>query len=241
MTGSAALTVLLVGLLGGAHCAGMCGGFVLALAPSQASACRLWARQVPYYLGKTATYALLGLVAGGLGLVVGQVAAEAQSALSIGVGTLLVATGLGLAGTPGGQIGAWGAQRLQGLAAAMGRLLKRRTRAASFGLGALNGLLPCGLVYAALAVAATTGGLWQGALVMTVFGFSTLPALLLVSVAGFLARPVWRRRLACAGSVLMIVLGLVTIARGTPLAERVMEAVHDGHEMHSEVASPSRE
>ena len=44
-----------------------------------------------------------------------------------------------------------------------------------------------------------------------------------------------------AGSVLMIVLGLVTIVRGTPLAERVMEAVHDGHEMHSEVASPSRE
>ena len=81
-------------------------------------------------------------------------------------------------------------------------------------LGAVNGLLPCGLVYGMLAVAASSGSPGRGALTMAVFGLATLPALALVGAFGSRLRPsrrVWMQRLA---GVLIVGMGLLTVARG---------------------------
>ena len=129
--------------------------------------------------------------------------------------------------------------RLSRLPAVLGRLLKRRTHAATFGLGMVNGLLPCGLVYGVLALAAATGSPLRGALTMAVFGVATIPALYLLAMASFLMRPAWRMRLNRISGVLVIVLGLITILRGTPALDPIMHLFHTDHPDHHELVEPT--
>jgi sulfite exporter TauE/SafE len=84
-----------------------------------------------------------------------------------------------------------------------------------FGLGMLNGLLPCALVYGLLARAAATGNPLDGAVVMAVFGLGTVPALYATGWAGSFFRPARRLWLMRLGGVLVVALGLLTMARGT--------------------------
>ena len=219
--------VFLLGLVGSAHCAGMCGGFVVALAQMERGPRRLHANQALYYAGKTSAYALLGLVAGGLGATLGAAFASMQQALGLLLGLLLVVIGLGLAGVLRRLDGTRLWMRVPGLSRALGNLIARGGPFAVAGLGLLNGLLPCGLVYGVLALAAASGSAWQGALVMATFGLATIPALYLTSLAGFLARPAWRTRLSRMSGVFMIALGLLTMTRGTDVLDGLL---HRGHE-----------
>ena len=206
--------VFLVGLLGSAHCVGMCGGFVALLGhtSSTGSARR---RQAAYFSGKTATYVVMGALAGWIGGAAGIALSGFQGLLSVVLGLVLVAVGLGLCGVlhrlPGaGRIGARGAARL---GPAVRHLVQRDRPDALFGLGAVNGLLPCGLVYGMLAKAATTGSAAGGALTLAIFGLGTIPALALVGTVGALLPPARRLWLQRAGGVLVIALGALTLAR----------------------------
>jgi hypothetical protein len=232
------IAVFLVGLLGSAHCVGMCGGFVVAVAQRGGRGTQV--RQLLYFLGKTLTYALFGAVAGGVGHVIGGAFAGVQNVLSIALGIFLVGIGLGLLGVlkrfSGPRLPAW----LGRLPSVIARLLKRRTRAATFGLGMVNGLLPCGLVYGVLALAAATGTPLGGALTMAVFGAATIPALYLLSVASFLMRPAWRMRFSRISGVLVVVLGLITILRGTPALDPILHLFHNDHPAHHEMVEPVR-
>jgi len=136
------VAVFLIGLLGSMHCVGMCGGFVLALSQHGRAARRLHAHQTLYFLGKALTYAALGAVTGSLGHLVGTAFAGMQSTLSIVLGVFLVGVGLGLLGVLNPFEGSRFLARWNTLPALLGRFLKRRTYAATFGLGTVNGLLP---------------------------------------------------------------------------------------------------
>lgn len=229
------LAIFLVGLLGSAHCVGMCGGFVVAIAQvNGSSARRLQLHQTVYYLGKTLTYAVLGALAGAFGAAVGALLSGAQQLLSIGLGVFLVLVGLGLVGMLRRFAGPVGLARLPILTNAIGRMLRRRSRGATFSLGLLNGLLPCGLVYAMMAMAAATGRPAMGALTMAVFGLSTIPALYLVAITSFLLRPAWRARLQMVSGVLVIAIGLLTIVRGTPALDAAMQQFHGDHHAPAE-------
>ena len=208
------LAVFMIGLLGSAHCVGMCGGFVLLLA--QRAGGRRQIHQVVYFSGKTLTYALFGVLAGGSGGAVAHLFAGWQNVLSIVLGLFLLWIGLGLIGVLPSFQGPTQHQRWRGLSSAFSFFLKRGGYAGTLGVGLVNGLLPCGLVYAILAKAAATGSALGGALTMAVFGLSTIPALYLVALLGRMAHPVWRRRLNLASGILVIVLGLVTLSRGLP-------------------------
>lgn len=215
------IPIILIGLLGSVHCMGMCGGFALAVAQASGNGRPFLIRQSLYYLGKTFTYAMLGGIAGGLGQVIGGMFAGMQQALSVGLGAFLIFIGLGLLGwlkrfSGSGIIRWW-----KPLTDAIGQRLRKNTKAATFGLGLLNGLLPCGLVYGALALAAASGHAAKGALLMAVFGLATIPALFLIAAFGALMNPVWRNRLNQVSGVVMIALGAITIMRGFP----------GGHEM----------
>ncbi|OZC02435.1 sulfite exporter TauE/SafE family protein [Rubricoccus marinus] len=202
--------VFAAGLLGSAHCVGMCGGLVAVLSRGAGPAT---ARQGAYFAGKTATYAALGALAGLIGVSASAAASGAQIVVSVAMGLVLVVIGLGLCGVlrigrePGRDVvGRW-------LRPALRRVLRSRSPGVPLALGALNGLLPCGLVYGMLAKAATTGSASGGALTMTAFGLATLPALGLAGVLGSrlsLERRVWLQR---AGGVLIVGLGLLTIGR----------------------------
>jgi len=194
------LALLLIGLLGGTHCIGMCGGIVGAL--SMGGPARL-SLHLAYNLGRVTSYATAGAIAGALGQAGMALSGQwpLRSALYVLANLMLVALGLYLMGVTralafseraGQQL--W--RHLQPLSR---RYLPARTAAQAFPLGLLWGWLPCGLVYSALATALTSGSAWHGAGLMLAFGVGTLPNLLL---AGLLAarlqayarQPVVRRR-----------------------------------------------
>lgn len=204
------IALFIVGLLGAGHCAGMCGGIVGALSlQSPRGGGVSVAVHFAYNLGRIASYALAGLVAGTLGQLAGNLLAL-QHGLYLFASLMLIALGfylLGLTQTlawleKGGQ-GVW--RRIQPFTA---RFLPVRGVAQAFPLGLLWGWLPCGLVYSALTTALAAGSAGQGALLMLAFGLGTLPNLLLAGL--LLAR---FRRFAQARGTRMVS-GLLVLGYG---------------------------
>lgn len=218
MTLSELLPVFLIGALGSIHCVGMCGGFAMAIAQTANNRRSFLLRQTFYYLGKTTTYMLLGALLGGLGAMIGSQFKEMQQVLSIVLGLILIAIGAGLLGWTKPISTPLNLARWKGFTATIGKLIKRKSKAASFGLGLLNGLLPCGLVYGALALAAASGTMLTGALQMGVFGLATIPALFALASAGILMKPLWRSRLNQVSGGVVIALGIITIVRIFPMS-----------------------
>jgi sulfite exporter TauE/SafE len=228
MTASLLLPALLLGLLGSSHCAVMCGGVASVLCgglvPLGRGARSAWL-SVAYNLGRIATYAALGAFAGLFGTVLDRtpLAAGAAATLRLAAGVLLVGAGLYLAGVLPrfATIERAGAPLWRRAQPLVRRLLPARTARAALGVGALWGLLPCGLVYAALGLALASGTAARGALTMLAFGAGTLPVLLAVGALAmrvaraFAVRP-WIRR---AAGVVVVALGVVDVAAaGSQLA-----------------------
>ena len=210
MPDSGFFALFVVGLLGGTHCVGMCGGIVGALAMGGATR---WSMHLAYNGGRLLSYAVAGALAGALGAassgLEGQV--PVRHLLYLLANLMLVALGLYLLGltralafTERAGQHLW--RRLQPLTR---RFVPARTMAQAFPLGLLWGWLPCGLVYSALASALTAGSAERGAMLMLAFGLGTLPNLLLAGIVlarvnEFVRRP-WVR--AGAG-VLVLAFGL---------------------------------
>lgn len=182
MSAAALTAVFLVGLLGGTHCLGMCGGIVSALTVQMPRDRPRWSLHLAYHAGRITTYAAAGALAGGLGaatLLLGE-ALPVQIVLYIVAQLMLVALGLYLLGVSRYLAGferaghaLW--QRIQPAASA---LFPIRTAPRGYAVGLLWGLLPCGLVYSVLVTALVAGSALGGALVMLAFGAGTLPSLL---------------------------------------------------------------
>lgn len=223
-----------IGLAGSVHCVGMCGGFVIAITQTDRPGHRL-VRHAAYYGGKTFTYAVLGAISGAAGAVVTGLLRDFQNVLSVVLGLILILLGAWLLGwlrlrrssIPSGS-GGW-------LSSALGRLLQKGSAGSVLALGVLNGLLPCGLVYAMLAASAATGSVVRGALTMTVFGLATVPALVAVSLTTRLAGARWRTRFNQIAGALVLVLGILTALRGIPA---VRAALHGGHGQTEAVDEP---
>jgi hypothetical protein len=170
---------LALGLLGSLHCAAMCGPLMLALPVPPGGAGRFIAGRVVYQLGRITTYALLGIVAGLAGKSV--MLAGMQRWLSIALGAAIL---LGFLLSKRMALSAPVVRLVGRLKAAMGAQLQQRTFRSLGLLGMLNGLLPCGLVYVALAGAVARGTMSQSVLWMLAFGLGTLPTMLGISLSG---------------------------------------------------------
>ena len=187
---AALIGATLAGLLGGAHCLAMCGGFVTALAgpgsPARApTATRLlparvlaW-RELPYNLGRITTYAGLGAIAGGTAWAAGDWLAV-QRVLYVIANVFLLALAMAMVSNGKGFVGPQrlGAALFVRVLPAVRPLLVRDNAPARYVLGVIWGLVPCGLVYGVLPIALFAGGALQGAAVMLAFGAGTLPNLL---------------------------------------------------------------
>jgi len=181
------LAAWLTGFAGGSgHCIGMCGGIVGALGVGQGAGWSGLARIAAAHLGRIASYTVAGVVAGfaGAAFVTGLLGPRGMVALRIAAAVLIFAIGLRLLfGWPLlRRLEQGGARFWQLLAPQMRRLLPPRDPLRAFGVGAIWGWLPCGLVYSELAVAAASGGMRAGALVMAAFGLGTVVSLSMVSV-----------------------------------------------------------
>lgn len=222
----------LLGLLGSAHCVGMCGPIALALSGGQASRARFVAGRCAYNAGRVATYAAIGIPFGLFGQALRM--AGLQQALSIAAGVVLMLGAIAYAGAghwwhPSGTLANWtgGMKRL------WGRLILQRSLPALFATGLLNGLLPCGLVYAALVGAAATGSAGGGALFMLVFGLGTFPAMLAVSLAGHLLQARVRRILQPMIPVGLAVVAGLLIVRGLGLGIPYLSPAFQNNAPHS--------
>ena len=156
---------------------------------------------------------VLGAIVGGLGSLIGI-----KPSLGRFAGIVSVVLGLGIVGLGLGYLGWLPLQRLEGAAGWWSRAtagaLKRQGVGRVAMLGALNGILPCGLVYSGLLVAASTGGALQGALGMVIFGAGTLPALLVVGLGAGALSIHLRQVLARIAGIVIVLVGVQLVMRG---------------------------
>jgi sulfite exporter TauE/SafE len=176
-----AIAALLFGLAGSLHCLGMCGPLVLAVHTSTPGK-SISLNKILYHLGRLLVYGILGALAG----IVGEAASAFgwQQGLAILAGIVMLLLVL------------WPDRFKQGpfkLIALVKQTFSKLLQSKSYGthllLGMLNGMLPCGLVYMALAAALATGSLSSSISFMLFFGVGTAPALLAAgSLLGYLSR-----------------------------------------------------
>ena len=232
-----ASSAFLVGLLGGAHCAAMCGGIVGALslharppALRAGAAGAQLAIHAAYSAGRIGSYAVAGAIAGAVGgaaLVVGA-ALPAQLVLAVIANALLVLLGLYLAGLGGlvGRLEALGRGLWSRIAPLGRRFVPADTPARALGIGAVWGWLPCGLVYSVLAIALLSGDALRGAAVMLAFGLGTAPNLLVAGVAaGRLRVALSRPRTRVLAGVAVAALGILGALRTPGLVEQIRQGL----------------
>lgn len=206
---------LVTGLLGSAHCFGMCGGLsgLFAVNAHIASLRSQIPLAVAYNTGRILSYALLGSIVAALGkTVVGSIPGLAAPVRLLS-GLLIVIVGLQVAFN-------WrflapvekaGAKLWNRIAPAAKGLLPVTSIPKALGLGLLWGWLPCGLVYSVLLLAATTTNAMHGGLVMIVFGVGTMPAMIMTGLgASKLSQFMSRKRLGAG--LLIVLIGLLTLA-----------------------------
>lgn len=205
-----------IGLVGSLHCLGMCGPIVVALPLGNRGFFDRFSGGILYNLGRTITYGLLGAVFGLLGKGISM--AGFQQWASILMGVVMIASVLFpflFRSQPGGAspvntITQKIVQRLRSLFA-------NHRKQNLLMIGLLNGLLPCGLVYVAVAGAIQSGSILHGVLFMAIFGLGTIPLLLVISLSGQLVGSAIRRRLSKVIPVFIVLLGIVFILRGMSL------------------------
>ncbi|MFO1198621.1 MAG: sulfite exporter TauE/SafE family protein [Burkholderiaceae bacterium] len=235
MTDVTLLSVFLVGLLGGLHCAGMCGGIVAVMGAGAsrpagrtipirpAHAAPAWPVLLGYNAGRIASYVAAGTLAGALGssaalvrtvLPVQQVAFVAANLVLIAMGLYLTGVLRSVAVLEVAGRGLWRA--LQPLAA---RALAARDFPRALAAGLVWGWVPCGMVYGVLVAALVSGSALQGAELALAFGLGTLPNLLALGWSAAAARR-WlgHRALRVAAGVLVVAFGVAGLARIDPLA-----------------------
>ena len=207
-------TLFAMGLLGGGHCIAMCGGVSAVLC---SAAPRKGVFGVAYNVGRVLGYATLGALTGAAGglasnvvlLEMVRVALRAFAALS------MLAIGLHLAGLPSviNALERLGAPLWRRIAPRVKRHLPLKTPLHAVGVGLAWSLMPCGMLYGALALAASSGSSDESALGMLAFGAGTLPLMLTLGavshrVAGAINRA-WVRRLA---GVVVLAFGIFSMA-----------------------------
>lgn len=205
-------TALILGAVGSLHCAGMCGPLALALPATGSSRATFVLGRLAYNLGRIVTYCLLGAVFG----LVGQTLAFAgfQRWISLAAGAAIL---MGLLVSSRFAVSVPFAKSVAWIKSGLGALLRRRSIASVFSLGVLNGLLPCGLVYAACAGAVATGGLLAGVQYMAAFGFGTVPMMLGIGLVGQKLQLALRFKLQSLIPACLALVAILLILRGLSL------------------------
>ncbi|HSF52806.1 MAG TPA: sulfite exporter TauE/SafE family protein [Algoriphagus sp.] len=206
-------TALVLGFLGSFHCIGMCGPIAMAVGGKGGKAFLF--NKIIYNLGRSLTYAGLGLIVGSIGFSLSL--AGIQQGISVAMGLLIVLFSLSYKK----------ADRFLAIPALSGAVnwiksrlsqyLKSGSKLAFFSTGLVNGLLPCGMVYMALVVAIGMQSPFLGASYMFFFGLGTIPMLLGLMVSGSLLPVIRRKQFQKAIPYLGILIGILMVFRGLGL------------------------
>ncbi len=214
------LSIIAIAFLGSfGHCMGMCGGIVIAYSTTKIE--DKWSKtkqafaHLLYSTGRITTYTLLGAMFGFLGGVA-TFNNLTNGLMLVFAGLFMVLAGLSLSGKikfltlleHSFASNSWYTKIFR-------ELLQTRSLLSFFVLGMLNGLLPCGLVYFFAITAASTGSPLYGALVMFIFGLSTVPALFSLGFfVGLYKNSKFRNLMMTLAAISVVLFGLYTIRNG---------------------------
>jgi len=231
---TALLAGLVFGVLGSGHCGTMCGPLVLLANPRAAGlgmqpSCgprRVGTHAALYHAGRAATYVMLGALVGLVGgalthLGLGRI-------LAVVAGMVLVVQAVAAAGVVKGQFGSRrvGAAVSRALGRA-GSWMRSHRVMGPIVFGAVNGLLPCGMLYAALTAAGGFGAAAQSMLFMGAFALGTTPVLAAIAVAGGSIGSRMPHLVRRATPVALAVVGMLLIPRGVSPATAHAHKPHD--------------
>jgi len=207
---------LLLGLLGSFHCIGMCGPIALALPYAGKNLLAKISSVAIYNFGRVFTYGVLGILAGTVGK--GLALAGLQQVLSVGLGVLILIFFILPKFHPQTNSATLTFFSFTTkVKAGLGNLFSRKKRHSLFLIGLLNGLLPCGLVYIALAGALALGDVFKSGLFMAFFGLGTLPVMMAVSIFRSLFPVKVRSNLRRAIPFFVSAMAILLILRGLNL------------------------
>ena len=209
------ISALLLGIISSFHCVGMCGPLALALPVSHLSRSKQLLSVVLYNSGRVITYATLGLVFGIAGRKL--YLAGLQQWFSIIMGSIMLALAIQYFIRKRPVQPSWmnGFHRM--VQKAMQACLQSKQITAYLWLGMANGLLPCGMVYLALAGALSTTEVFDSVLFMTMFGIGTMPGMLLLGALGLRADISLRQRIKRAMPIVISLVAVLLILRGMNL------------------------
>ncbi|GAB7028205.1 sulfite exporter TauE/SafE family protein [Geotalea toluenoxydans] len=216
-----ALIGFMGGLLAFPHCMGMCGGFIVHLSRSGEKNAAI-AVQFAWLAGKIFTYAFAGAVAGYAGAKAAGILQHTylQNGISYFAGGMIFLAGLALLGLLPGK-GANGPD--SGLLATLCRpLLRSPSPAGALTLGIITGLLPCPIVIGFLAYAIQSGSVTIGMTTMAAMGMGTALPLLILGGASLAAGARLKKWGAAAGGIILLLLGMATVLRGTEVFHRLL-------------------
>ena len=206
---------LILGLLTSFHCVGMCGPIALSIPLHGNTKYKKLFAGIIYNLGRTVTYALMGLAFGLLGH--GLSTLGFQKIVSILAGTLMIATVFFPAIFKSADLDSGVFSFVNHVKQGLKGLFSTKSYWGLFLIGLLNGLLPCGPLYFAVIVSAGTGNVVESVLFMTLFGLGTIPLLLAVSIAGNFISVKLRNKINNFIPVIMVIMGILFILRGLSL------------------------
>ena len=175
------ISAFLLGFLGSFHCAGMCGPIALALPLHGNSQSKIISGRLFYNFGRIATYSILGVLAGLIGYSISVKGFQSDLSILTGV-VILVGLIISAGARFSNPISSNLAKIISPFKNQFRRLFGKTGYTTMFLIGALNGILPCGFVYLALAAAATTGSVSTGAGYMFLFGLGTLPMMFSLAI-----------------------------------------------------------
>lgn len=210
------ISALVLGFTTGFHCLGMCGPIALSLGLTKKQQVNFHLQNLTYQFGRIFTYALLGGILGLLGE--GFELAGFQKYLTIFSGVCLIVMAIFSFGSQdfASKIPFVNSILLK-LKMSLGKLIQKTNYSSRFLTGVLNGFLPCGMVYVALTASLASGGIWQGALFMALFGLGTFPFMFAVVLFGNLINTATRTQVLKLVPVMMFVLGGLFIVRALEL------------------------
>lgn len=211
-----AIAAFAMGIIGSFHCVGMCGPLALSLPLSDNSLFSKFTGTLLYNAGRIITYSLFGLAAGLLGksfVFLGfqqwlSIIAGAVIVLLVIVPKLFPATFKNV--TIAGKF-------FENLRQTFGKLFFKKNQSTLFAIGFLNGLLPCGMVYLAIAGATATGAISNSIVFMAAFGFGTLPVMWSIAFWGNFIGMQLRQKIRAAYPYMMMLMACLLILRGMGL------------------------
>ena len=229
------ITIISIAFLGSfGHCIGMCGGIVMAYSnikidPSSTKVSKSVAHLL-YSFGRVTTYTILGAIFGYLGGVV-VFSNSANGVLLVVAGIAMILAGLSLMGKMKSlTIGGKSLSDTQFYKKSFTKIMNSKSNMSFYLLGMLNGLLPCGFVYFFAITAASTASAIYGALVMFIFGLSTIPAMFGLGVLSSMDLATnFRNMLVSLASIAVLFYGVFTIYNGYEYISNPEKTLRDCH------------